>query len=439
MTHDGDHDHLTTLGRRELTNPHRIVDEHLQEAVRRLEIDPRVYNLLQRPQRLVEVSIPVRMDDGRIDIFTGFRVQHLDVLGPFKGGLRYRPDLSREELAALAIRVSIKAALLGLPYGGAKGGIVCDPRKLTERELEELSRGYVRVLAPLMGPHLDIPAPDINTDEKIMGWMMDEFERYATHAPGMVTGKPVALGGTAGRLQATGRGVAMLVACACRHLDIPFQGATVAIQGFGKVGSHAALILQEMGAKVVAVCDSKGGCYQPDGLDIPQLVAWQQQNHTVCRFPGSTDISCSELLQLAVDVVVPAAVEGQITLDSAEQFKARILAEAADGAVTAEADELLGQDGVFIIPDILCNTGGVTVSYFEWVQNNTGLPMDDTEVEARLESKLTTTFENVIAMAKAKQTSMRLAAYMVGVARIAQGLGARGHTPSWLMPFRLRA
>lgn len=430
---------MRALAKLELTNPFEIVRRQLLEACEALILDERVYELLQSPHRVMEVGIPVRMDDGRIQTFRGYRAQHIDILGPTKGGIRFHPDVSMDEVKGLSMWMTFKTSVLGLPYGGAKGGIVVDPFQISHRELEELSRGYIRALSPILGPERDIPAPDVNTNPQVMGWMLDEWDRLKGYnVPGFITGKPMILGGSAGRVEATGRGVVFTIREACRRLGIDFKNVRAAVQGFGNVGSQTCLSLVALGARVVAVVDAKGGVYTPNGLDIPKLIEWSREHGgTVAGFPGTESITSQELLDLNVEVVVPAALENQVTAQVARRFKGRILAEAANGPTTPEADHILQEKGVFVIPDILCNAGGVTVSYFEWAQNLSGYYWSEQEVNDRLEQKMVAAFDNIYRMHEVHNVHMRTAAYMVSVSRLAEALSARGWIHEWEAPVKL--
>lgn len=411
----------------DLTNPFLIVQGQLRRAVDNLGLDDAVYEVFHEPMRVNRVAVPVRRDDGTIKTFIGYRAQHTDVTGPTKGGIRFHPDVNEDEVKGLSMWMTFKTAVMGLPYGGAKGGVICDPAELSERELEELSRGYIRLLAPVMGPELDIPAPDVNTNPRIMGWMLDEFDRVrGHHSPGFITGKPLVLGGSAGRDTATGRGVVFVVMEALRHLGIDPHGATAAIQGFGNVGSNTGHYLHEEGIRIVAVADVRGSAYNPDGLDFPALRVWAKEHGSVAGFPGSRPISRDELFTLDVDVLVPAALENQITGDIATRVRARVVAEAANGPTTPEGDEHMRDRGVFVIPDILCNAGGVTVSYFEWVQNTMGYYWPESEVDDKLRRMMTDAFATVHRMHEEFQVSMREAAYLVAVHRVAEAAVARG-------------
>jgi len=398
----------------------------LQHTVKLLDLDEVVYELLSRPARFVEVMITLRMDDGTTRVFTGYRSQHNDAVGPFKGGIRFHPTVTADEVKALSIWMTVKCALLGLPFGGGKGAVACDPKALSDRELEALSRGYVRALAEVLGPDLDIPAPDVYTNAQVMGWMVDEFSRLrGRNAFGVMTGKPLALGGSQGRTEATGYGCVVTVVEAAARLGLDLRGATAAIQGFGNAGSYAARLLHEAGARVVAVSDSRGGVWEPAGLDPEDLIRWKAETGTVAAYPGRA-IDNRELLELEVDILIPAALENQITGENAERIRARIIAEAANGPTTPEADAVLARRGIFVIPDILASAGGVTVSYFEWVQNLTSLYWSSDEVLTRLQQMMSKAFAEVYALHDARGVTMRDAAYMVAVRRLADAMAARG-------------
>lgn len=408
-------------------NPFRIAQQQLRAAIDALGVNEELYDLLKAPARFVEVQIPVRMDDGSLRVFTGFRSQHLNVLGPTKGGIRYHQDVSADEVRALSMWMSFKTSVVGLPYGGGKGGIIVNPRQLSEGELERLSRGYVRAIWQIIGPDQDIPAPDVNTTPQIMAWMTDEFERITgKNAPGVFTGKPLAIGGSLGRNEATGRGTVITVREAARHLGLPLNGARVAIQGFGNAATFAGLLLEELGAVIVAASDSRGGIVGPAGMSMVELVAHKQTTGSVLRFPGAQATDQLGVLTADCEILVPAALENQIDGDVAEQIKARIVAEAANGPTTPEGDAVLERRGIFLVPDILANAGGVTVSYFEWVQNLANYYWTEAEVNDRLEQKMVQAFQDVTAMAERHGAGMRTAAYMHAINRIAGGLKARG-------------
>jgi glutamate dehydrogenase len=420
-------------------NPYEIVKGLLKEAVAALQLNEGVNNLLEKPIRVMEVSIPVRLDNGEIQTFMGYRSQHLDILGPTKGGIRFHPNVNLDEVKALSIWMSLKSAILGIPFGGGKGGVIVDPAQLSECELEELSRSYIRALTPIIGPEKDIPAPDVNTNPQIMGWMLDEFDRLRGYnVPGFITGKPLIIGGSQGRVEATGRGVVMTIAEAAKKLNIELKGATAAIQGFGNVGSMTAKFLHELGVKIVGITDAKGGISCKDGIDIPALTEYVRETKSIVDFPGSESIDNEQLFRLPVDILVPAALENQLTEKTAPTIQAKIVAEAANGPTTPAGDKILDEKGVFIIPDILCNAGGVTVSYFEWVQNTIGFYWKEQEVNEKLEEKMVNAFENVYRMTQEKNVDMRKAAYMVGVGRLAEAMLARGWIKNWSMPFPCR-
>lgn len=411
----------------DMTNPYHIVRDQLHRAVVNLKLDQEVYELLKSPMRLVEVSIPVRMDAGCLRSFTGFRAQHTDAIGPTKGGIRFHPSVTADEVRGLSMWMTFKTAVMGLPYGGAKGGIICDPAELSETELERLSRGYIRRLEAVMGPELDVPAPDVNTNPKVMGWMLDEYDRVrGQNTPGFITGKPLVLGGSAGREAATGRGVVFSILEAMHRLGIDPHGASAAVLGFGNVGSHTARLLHAAGVRVLAVRDVVGGAFRAEGLDIPALCEHVAATHSVAGAPGTEDIDSERLLTLDVDVVVPAALENQVTEQIARRVRARIIAEAANGPTTPEGDHILDERNVFVIPDILCNAGGVTVSYFEWVQNSMGYYWSENEVNRKLRRSMINAFDTVYRMHEEHGVFMREAAYLVAVHRVALAAEARG-------------
>ncbi|MGB2982615.1 MAG: Glu/Leu/Phe/Val dehydrogenase [Candidatus Bipolaricaulia bacterium] len=409
-------------------NPFEISQRQLDKAAKALDLDPQVHAFLRTPMRTLEVSIPVRMDDGTVRTFKGFRVQYNDALGPTKGGLRFHPDETIDTVKALAAWMTWKAAIAGLPYGGGKGGVICDPRELSTGELERLSRGYVRALGRFIGPERDIPAPDVYTNPQIMAWMMDEYSQIVGYnAPGVITGKPISLGGSLGRTDATARGAVYCIIEAAKALGIDLKGATVAIQGYGNAGFFSATLMEELaGSRVVAVTDSRGGVYNADGIDPNAVKQHKEKTGTVAGFEGGTSITNAEILELDVDVLIPAALENVITDENAGRIKARIIAEAANGPTTPEADEVLHAAGKYVIPDFLCNAGGVTVSYFEWVQNIGGFYWKIEEVHRRLKEKIETAFEETHTMAMAQKVDNRTAAYMVAVSRVAEAMRLRG-------------
>jgi len=408
-------------------NPFEIVQGQIKQAVGDLGLEPAVYDILKQPLRFFEVAIPVTMDDGSVKVFTGFRSQHNDAVGPTKGGVRYHPDVNPDEVRALSMWMTFKCAVLGLPYGGGKGGIICNPKEMSTAEIERLSRGFIRAVSQIVGPEKDIPAPDVYTNAQIMGWMADEFSSIKQYNSfGVITGKPLILGGSAGRNEATARGCVVCARQACNKLGIPVKGATVAVQGYGNAGSIAALLLHDMGARVLAVSDSRGGIHSDAGFDPQQVLDHKGRTGSVVGFPGTQEISNEGLLELDVDILIPAALENVLVSDNADRVRAKVISEAANGPTTPEADEAMWKNGRFIIPDILANAGGVTVSYFEWVQNLMNYYWTEEEVNSRMERMMVDSFEAVYAMHKKHNVKMRDAAYMVAVKRVADGMRARG-------------
>ncbi len=416
----------------ELDTPtYRLAVAQFDQAAEALNLDPNLRQRLKLPQRSLIVSIPVRMDNGSVEVFTGYRVQHDSSRGPSKGGIRYHPDVNLGEVAALAMWMTWKCALAGLPYGGAKGGVKVAPKKLSRSELQRLTRRYAAEIFPLIGPDKDVPAPDVGTDAQVMAWIMDTYSQQVGYAvPGVVTGKPLSIGGSLGREEATGRGVVYVTMEALRHLKMDIEKATVAIQGFGNVGSNTALIMQEAGAKVIAVSDVTGGIYNAKGLDIPELLRRYRINGQPLRDTKMGDfLTNEELLQLNCTVLVPAALSEQITEKNAANLRCRILAEGANGPTTLEADRILIDKGVFIIPDILANSGGVIVSYFEWVQDAQRFFWKAKDIQERLHEIITNAFHRTLSFALAKKTSMRMAALMSGIDKVAQAHLQRGLYP----------
>jgi len=411
-------------------NPYQIALQQFERAARYVPMKKGIYEMLRRPKRELTVSFPVRMDDGSVEIFTGYRVQHHDVRGPFKGGIRYHPNVTLDEVRALAMWMTWKTAVVNIPYGGAKGGIVCNPKEMSEKELERLTRRYASEISLIIGPDADIPAPDVNTNPQVMAWIMDTYSMLKGHSvPAVVTGKPIDVGGSLGRGEATGRGVVYTVAEAMKHLDIPVEGATVVVQGYGNAGSVAARLMQDLGAKVIAVSDSKGGVYNPNGLDTRDVLRHKRETGSVINYPGADTISNAELLTLECTVLIPAALANQITGENAAEVKARIVAEAANGPTTPDADDILHKKGVFVIPDVLCNAGGVTVSYFEWVQDLQSFFWDEDEVNQKLQRIMTRAFHNVLDIAHEKNVDMRTAAYILAISRVARAVEVRGLFP----------
>ena len=407
-----------------------IFNAMLQEfdgAARLLGLDPGIWKILTHPKRQITVSCPIQMDNGEIEVFTGYRVQYNITLGPAKGGIRYHPDVSLDEVTALAAWMTWKCAVAHIPFGGAKGGVIVDPTRLSRRELEALTRRYVSEIIDAIGPEKDVPAPDVNTNDQIMAWVMDTYSMHVGHtATAVVTGKPIEMGGSLGRREATGRGVMIVIREAAKHLGFALKDATVAVQGFGNVGSVSADLLTKAGAKVVAVTDWKGGVYNAKGLDIPKMIDFAKQHKSIDGFPGGEPIDNARLYALDVDVIVPAALENQITMENAPGIKAKIVAEGANGPTTPEATKHLYERGVFVIPDILCNAGGVTTSYFEWVQDRHGYFWEEEEVNRRLEAKMVEAFKAVLDTSLRYKTDMRTAAYIVAINRVATVTRLRG-------------
>jgi glutamate dehydrogenase/leucine dehydrogenase len=415
-------------------NPLEMAQQQLDHVAKRMRLDPNMLEVLRRPMRSLEVSIPVRMDDGTIRVFVGYRVQHSMARGPAKGGVRFHQKVTLDEVKALAMWMTWKCAVVGIPYGGAKGGVIVDPRALSPIEVERLARRYFNEISIIIGPQKDIPAPDVNTNAQTMAWFMDTYSMGAGYAvPAIVTGKPVEVGGSEGREKATSRGITYCVREAAKLLRLDLKGATVAIQGFGNVGGNCAPLFAEMGCTVVAVSDVNGGIHDEAGLDIEKLQAYVKETGSVVKFPGAKSIHNSELLELSVDILVPAALEGVIHKANAAKLKCKILAEGANGPTTPQADTILRDRGVFVIPDVLCNAGGVTASYFEWVQGLQSFFWTEHEVNLRLDHILTKAFNEVHAIyereRKIAPLTMREAAYMLAVKRVADAITKRGIFP----------
>lgn len=393
-----------------------------------LKLDPKIHAILREPQRCLEVTIPLNMDDGTIKMFKGYRSLHCNAIGPGKGGIRYHQDVTMDEVKALSIWMTFKCGVLNLPYGGGKGGIAVDPKTLSKAELERLTRAYIRAISPVIGEREDIPAPDVNTNPTIMGWMVDEYIKLEGNHFGVLTGKPLILGGSEGRVAATGKGTAIVIRELLQKLSIDIKGARVVIQGYGNAGSFTARFLHELGARIIAISNSRGGIYNLDGIDPEEAERILANGQTLDTMAGVTPISNEKLLELECDILVPAALENQITEDNAHNIKAKIIAEAANGPVDSEADKILQQRGIIVTPDILTNAGGVTVSYFEWVQNRYGLYWSEKEVNERLEEAMIRAFNNVWDMYQNhnKAATLRMAAYMVSIDRLAKAIKARG-------------
>jgi len=408
-------------------NPFEAVMSRFDIAAQKLNLDDGLYQFLRYPRREITVYIPVFMDTGRLQVFTGYRVQHNISRGPSKGGLRFAPDVTLDEIKALAAWMTWKCAVVNIPFGGAKGGVVCDPPQMSSGELERLTRRYTAELFEFLGPEKDVPAPDINTNEQIMAWVMDTYSMHARQTvTGVITGKPLELGGSAGRKEATGRGLMIVAVEACKKFNLAPQDTRVVVQGFGNVGSVTAQLLYEQGFKVVAVSDIRCGIYNPEGLDIPRVTEYQRRNRILDGYPEADRITNAELLELPCDILVPAATENQITSRNAPRIKARIIAEGANGPTTAKADLILESNHVFVIPDILANAGGVTVSYFEWVQDRQGYFWKESVVNERLGDYMTASFHEVVKYSETHNVNMRIASYMLAIDRVARGTRLRG-------------
>ncbi len=411
-------------------NPWSVAQQQFDLAAERLNLDPGLRKVLREPRRELIVHFPVKMDDGNVQVFTGYRVQHNLGRGPAKGGIRYHQDVSLDEVKALAMWMTWKCAVVGIPFGGGKGGVVVDPKKLSIKELEGLTRRYATEISIIIGPEKDIPAPDVNTNAQTMAWIMDTYSMHVGYTvPGVITGKPIALGGSEGRNEATARGAVYCIVEAASHLGLDLKTATVAVQGFGNAGSIAARLIRDEGATVVAVSDSTGGIHNPAGLDVDRIIAWKKEHGTVQGFPGTTDITNAEILEIDCDVLIPAALENQITARNAGNIKAKVVAEAANGPTTPEADDILHANGVFSIPDILCNAGGVTVSYFEWVQDLNRDFWNEAEVNEKLKGIMIKAFKDTLMMSLKEGVNMRTAAYLLAVQRVADATAMRGLYP----------
>jgi glutamate dehydrogenase (NAD(P)+) len=401
--------------------------QEFEGAARILNLEPGIWKILTHPKRQITVSCPVQMDNGEIEVFTGFRVQYNITLGPAKGGIRYHPNVSLDEVTALAAWMTWKCAVAHVPFGGGKGGVICDPSKMSRRELEALTRRYVAEIIDAIGPEKDVPAPDVNTNEQVMAWVMDTYSMHVGHTTtSVVTGKPLELGGSLGRHEATGRGVAIVARESAKHVGINIQSARVAVQGFGNVGSISAQLIAELGATIVAVTDWKGGVHHAKGLDLAALAPYVAQHKTVAGFSGAEPLTNEELFALDVDILIPAALENQITMDNASSIRAKIVIEGANGPTTPDAHAHLFARGIFVVPDILANSAGVTASYFEWVQDRYGYFWTEKEVNERLEAKMCEAFTAVVQTAVKYKVDMRTAAYIVAISRVAAVTRLRG-------------
>lgn len=415
-------------------NPYTDMLNSLEKAARLLGLEERDYAAMKHPERELKVAIPVEMDDGRIEVFEGYRVQHSTSRGPCKGGLRYHPDINIDEVKALAAWMTLKCAVVNIPYGGAKGAVKVDPLKLSREELKRLTRRYTGMILPLIGPERDIPAPDVGTNAEIMGWIMDTYSMFKGYTvPGVVTGKPIEIGGSLGRREATGYGVMLITRETLHRMGIPVLGTSVAIQGFGNVGSATARLLQKEGCRIVAISDVSGGLYKRSGLDIADIMSYVEadKSNLLSNYSGDgvKHISNEALLTMDVDILIPAALENQITLDIAPRIRAKVVIEAANGPTTNEADEVLNRQGVTVVPDILVNAGGVVVSYFEWIQNIQSLTWDEDEVNRTLEKIMIRAFNEVWEDAVKSKIPLRMSAYKVAIARVANAKKLRGVFP----------
>ena len=396
-------------------------------AARLLDIDQGLYKIIQYPMREVTVYLPVQMDDGRIEVFTGYRVQHSIARGPAKGGIRFSPDVNLDEVRALAAWMTMKCAVVNIPFGGAKGGVKCDPHKLSERELEKITRRYTAEILEILGPEKDVPAPDMNTNERVMAWIMDTYSMHARQTvTAVVTGKPASLGGSRGRREATGRGVMIMCQQASKWLGFDLKNTRVVVQGFGNVGSVSAMLLARLGCKIVGVSDIECGIYNENGLDIDALLQHVKQNRFVKGFPGAKEVDNQALLELPCDVLIPAALEDQITATNAGKIQAKVICEGANGPTSVEAEKILDERGITVIPDILANAGGVTVSYFEWVQDRMGYFWREDVVNERLEDVLVPSFHEVVDYSQRFHVNLRTAAYMLGIQRVVDTIKMRG-------------
>lgn len=411
-------------------NAWQMALKQLDDTAEHINLDPEIHRILRHPKRELIVSVPVRMDNEEVRVFTGFRVQHNMARGPAKGGIRFHPDVTLEEVRALAMWMTWKCAVVNIPYGGAKGGVVCNPKEMSLGELERLTRRYTTELLVIIGPQKDIPAPDVNTNPKVMGWIMDTFSMHTGYSvPQVVTGKPLEIGGSLGRLEATARGCTFNILNAVKELNLDLTDASIAIQGYGNVGWNVARLLNDLRCRIVAVSDSRGGIYNSKGLDPLAVYEHKRRTDSVVGFPDADFITNQELLALDCDVLVPAAMENQITVDNAPKIKARLIAEAANGPTTPEADQVLQDNGIFVIPDILANAGGVVVSYFEWVQGIQFYFWSEREVNLKLREIMARAFNEVYCLACQKKIGMRRAAYMLAVGRVAEAIRVRGLYP----------
>lgn len=415
------------MAQKDNLNPFLNAQKQVKEACDKLGMEPAVYEILKQPLRVLEVAIPVKMDDESIRVFTGYRALHNDAVGPGKGGVRFHPGVTREEVMALSIWMTFKCCVTGIPYGGGKGGVIVDPLTLSQGELERLSRGYIDAIHKLIGEKVDVPAPDVGTNGQVMAWMVDEYNKLkGESALGVITGKPVEFGGSKGRTAATGFGVAVTAREAAKKLGIDFNGASIAIQGFGNVGSHTAKNMAKLGGKIVAVCEWNGTIYNENGIDVNACADYMKKNRTLLGFPGAKEITKQEFFALPVDILVPAALENEITGEVAETIQAKFICEAANGPTTPDGDEVINRRGILLTPDILTNAGGVTVSYFEWVQNLYGYYWSEKEVEEKEEIAMVDAFNAIYKIKEEYNVPMRTAAYMHSIKKVAAAMKLRG-------------
>ena len=411
-------------------NPYHMALQQFEAAADKINLSEDMREILRQPKRELTVNFPVRLDNGRVKTFTGYRVQHNVNRGPAKGGIRYGPDVTLDEVKALAMWMTWKCAVVSIPFGGAKGGVICDPKQMSPSELERLTRRYATEISIVVSPHSDIPAPDVNTNAQVMAWIMDTYSMHEGYSiPAVVTGKPLSIGGSEGRNDATATGVLFVTRQAAKRIGMPVQGARVSIQGFGNAGSIAARLFHHEGCKVVAVSDTRGGIYNESGLDPATVLRFKQERGSVINFPHALNISVQDVLEIPCDILIPAATEGVITAENADRVQARIISEAANGPTTPEADEILFRKGVYIIPDILANAGGVTVSYFEWVQDLQSFFWDVEEITQKLEVIMNRAFAAVADKADQFSCDMRLAANMLAISRVAEATQVRGIYP----------
>jgi glutamate dehydrogenase (NAD(P)+) len=418
---------MTTISLEQEINPWEAQEARFDFAARKLNLEEGLWKLLRMPAREIIVHFPVAMDDGHMEIFTGFRVQHSIARGPGKGGVRYSPDVTLDEVRALASWMTWKCAVVNIPFGGAKGGVICDPKKMSQGELERMTRRYTSEVIDFIGPEKDVLAPDINTNDQTMAWIMDTYSMHMGHTvTSVVTGKPLNIGGSRGRIEATGRGVQVICDESMRYLEMPVDGCRVIIQGFGNVGSNAALLLMERGYKIIGIAEKDGGLLNPNGIEIHQLLEYKRRNNTLLGFRNAEAVPSEELLVTECEILIPAASENVITSRNADQIKARVIVEGANGPTTAVADDILAEKRIFIMPDILANAGGVTASYFEWVQDRQGYFWKEAVVNEQMEAILRDSFEDVIRYAEAHNVNNRIAAYMLAIDRVASTIRQRG-------------